>query len=78
MWALREAWQGTHDSTYGMLAFICGKVQKVDGSPVSQSGVYQLLQRIDADDAWFPGKIIYIQSSGEHKRVGKTEVLKAW
>lgn len=63
VWALREAWQETHDSTYGMLAFICGKVQKVDGSPVSQSGVYQLLERIDADDAWFPGKI-YRERSG--------------
>ena len=49
-WALREAWKEFKDTEYGMLKFIA---DKVDCTP---SGISQLLQKIDSDAEWFPGK----------------------
>ena len=57
-WALREAWKEFKPtSSYGMLPFICSKVTKVDGGHPSVPAMLQFFERVDADDAWFPGKL---------------------
>ena len=58
-WALREVWVKDGRSTYGMYAFIAGKVWK-NGNPRENPdpvSVKELLQKIDDDDEdWFPAK----------------------
>ena len=66
-WALREVWkhhrkdaeeteEGGDASVYGMYSFIAERVTKVGGGHPQSNAVKQLLQKIDEDDEWFPGK----------------------
>ena len=55
-WALREAWKATHTSVYGMWAFVAAHVTKVGGGNPTPSAVQQLVEKIDADPEWYPGK----------------------
>ena len=56
VWALREVWRADGKVNYGMCAFIATKVLKNDGKHPTRQAVRQLLERIDNDKAWFPGK----------------------
>ena len=55
-WALREVWRDEGKPTYGMNQYIARKVQKVGGGHPQRQAVSKLLQSIDNDDDWFPGK----------------------
>ena len=55
-WALRETWRESGKSGYGMLTFISKRVKKIGGGCPSHSAISQLLEKIDADRDWFPGK----------------------
>ena len=55
-WALREVWRQDGRGDYGMCAFIAKKVHKNDGSCPTRNSVRKLLEQIDADPEWYPGK----------------------
>ena len=60
-WALREVWVEAGKSPYGMLQFVASRVHKTkDGAPCGEhptrAAVQQLLQKMDSDPAWYPGK----------------------
>lgn len=56
VWALRECWTEENESTYGMYDAIRVKVKKIGGGHPTGAAVKQLLDKIDGDDDWFPGK----------------------
>ena len=55
-WALREVWEQDGRSLYGMHTFIAGKIRKANGERPKRSAVKKLLDKIAADEEWFPGK----------------------
>ena len=55
-WALREAWLLEHESTYGMHTWIAERVKKVGGGSPSKNAVKNLLDTVDGDPDWYPGK----------------------
>ena len=55
-WALRELWKHDGRGSYGMCAFIAKTIRKNDGTCPTRDAVRKLLEHIDADDEWFPGK----------------------
>ena len=60
-WALREVWKESHDSTYGLNAFVAQRVRKTkNGKPKGDhptaEAISELFQKIDSDPQWFPGK----------------------
>ena len=56
VWGLREAWNEEQDSTYGLHEHIRQKVKKIGGGHPTGGAVKKLLQKIDEDGDWFPGK----------------------
>ncbi len=60
-WALREVWQADGKGAYGMLPFVASRLRKTKGgTPTGDcpgaSAVKGLLDKIDEDPNWFPGK----------------------
>ena len=55
-WALCEVWRDGGKTDYGMFTFIAGRLKKVGGGRPTLQAVKQLLERIDGDRDWFPGK----------------------
>ena len=57
-WALREIWRAVHDNNdYGMLPSVAARVKKCGtGESPSKAALFQLFQKVEADDEWFPGK----------------------
>ena len=55
-WALREVWRSDHETDYGLLAYVAGKVVKTGGGNPSPAAICKLYAKMDADPAWFPGK----------------------
>ena len=53
---LRELWVDSHDTTHGMLEHVRKKVKKIGGKRPSANAVKQFFEKVDGDDAWFPGK----------------------
>ena len=49
-WALREIWKDSGKADYGMKTFIAGKLKKKGGGSPSAAAVYQLFEKVDADD----------------------------
>lgn len=64
LWAARAVWRADKKSDHGVQSFAARLVKKcgTDEHP-SQSAVRQFYAKIDADPAWFPGKI-YRENSG--------------
>ena len=56
VWALREVWRESGKSEYGMHMFISKRVKKIGGGCPTRPAISQLLDKIDADRDWFPGK----------------------
>ena len=56
-WALRKAWYAQGNGDYGLLQFVRGHVQKLDGSPPHRDTLAALFIKIDADNEWYPGKV---------------------
>ena len=61
-WALREVWREEKTSTYGMYEFIAGRVTKVGGGHPQAAAVQKLLEKVDEDDEWFPGKSAQVKN----------------
>ena len=58
-WALREIWRDAGKADHGMKTYISGKLKKQGGGAPSSEAVRQFFEKVDADDAWFPGKANY-------------------
>ncbi len=59
--ALREAWQTDEKGAYGMLPFVASRLRKTKGATPTgdcpgASAEKGLLDKIDEDPNWFPGK----------------------
>ena len=55
-WALREALVHVGVPAWGMHATIASKVKKIGGGHPSPNAIRELLEKIDADGNWYPGK----------------------
>ena len=55
-WALREAWKEHNEGMYGMHTWIAERLTKVGGGEPTNNAVKDLLEKIEGDDKWFPGK----------------------
>ena len=55
-WALREVWRSDHETDFGMLGYVAGKIVKTGGENPSPTAVAKLYAKMDADSQWFPGK----------------------
>ena len=55
-WALREAWQENNTSSYGMHTWVAERLTKIGGGQPTNVSVKDLLQKIDDDEDWYPGK----------------------
>ena len=67
-WALREIWRDADEADHGMKTYIAGKLKKQGGGAPSSEAVRQFFEKVDADDAWFPGK-------ANHDDVGAPSVM---
>jgi len=56
VWALREVWRESGKSDYGMHMFISKRVKKIGGGCPERPAISKLLDKIDEDRDWFPGK----------------------
>ena len=70
-WALREAWRDSGKTEHGMCTYIAGKLTKTDGAAPKSESVKKLLDKMDADDDWFPGKAHY-ENMGPSAALTKT------
>ena len=55
-WALREAWKESSTSSYGMHTWIAERLTNMGGGQPTSVAVKDLLQKIDDDEGWYPGK----------------------
>ena len=55
-WALREVWNDAGKGKYGMLTYICSKLEKVDGGAPAPASMAEFFAKVDADNDWYPGK----------------------
>ena len=63
-------WRKSEKSENGMFMYIAGKLKKAGGGSPTGEAVSALFKRMDADDAWFPGK-------SYQKSFGPTPLLTA-
>ena len=70
-WALREAWRDSGKTEHGMCTYIAGKLTKTDGAAPKSESVKKLLDKMDVDDDWFPGKAHY-ENMGPSAALTKT------
>ena len=55
-WALREAWMAGKTGMFGMSTWIAERLTKVGGGRPTSASVKELLDKIDSDTDWYPGK----------------------
>ena len=63
-WALREAWKALGKPNYGMLTFICQRIQKVGGGNPGKDALGKFFNKVDEDADWFPGKTWFDSEAG--------------
>ena len=55
-WALREVWRESHQTDYGLLTYVAGKLKKKGGGKPTKEAVRRLFEKMDDDAEWYPGK----------------------
>jgi len=68
--AYREAFPGVVENLHARIA---PKVQKIGGGSPTRNAIRQLLEQVDADPAWYPGKAAVLAHAG--KRSGPEPAL---
>ena len=56
VWAARDALSKVGTPSFGMHGVVAGLVEKIGGGHPTTNAIRELLERIDGDPEWFPGK----------------------
>ena len=70
-WALREVWRESHQTDYGLLTYVAGKLKKKGGGKPTKEAVRRLFEKMDDDAEWYPGKY-YGEPPGRPSAISET------